>query len=237
MKTNDAQKTIVDPVPPAAVVPQPSATVQGTRPGCRCRRVPCARCGQRSGCWRARDVSRLPVLEGGAAATRLATRPGTGSLSSGGGRCHLQQRAHVSAGSGSGPGARVAARAHGRGRAPTLSHCQASGGASRGPNGAHRLARVRIPSPTEADPLVLPARLYGAAAGNRSHRYIGKVCCLLLVRAEYIGRAPGRGPEGTGNCSSCYADSELDSSSGSPAHVTFPKVVTPGPSLERPDLQ
>ena len=53
-------------------------------------------------------------------------------------------------------------------------------------------------------PLVLPARLCGAAAGNRSHRYIGKVCCLLLVRAEYIGRAPGRGPEGTGNCSSCY---------------------------------
>ena len=48
--------------------------------------------------------------------------------------------------------------------------------------------------------LVLPARLCGAAAGNRSHRYIGKVCCLLLVRAEYMGRAPGRGPEGTGNC-------------------------------------
>ena len=38
-----------------------------------------------------------------------------------------------------------------------------------------------------------------------AHRYIGKVCCLLLVRAEYIGRAPGRGPEGTGNSSSCYA--------------------------------
>ena len=28
LKTNDAQKTVVDPVPPAAVVPQPSATVQ-----------------------------------------------------------------------------------------------------------------------------------------------------------------------------------------------------------------
>ena len=28
-------------------------------------------------------------------------------------------------------------------------------------------------------------RLCGAAAGNRGHRYIGKVCCLLLVRAEY----------------------------------------------------
>ena len=54
------------------------------------------------------------------------------------------------------------------------------------------------------NPLVLPARLCGAAAGNRSHRYIGKVCSLLLVRADYIGRAPGRGPEGTGNCSSCY---------------------------------
>ena len=37
-----------------------------------------------------------------------------------------------------------------------------------------------------------------AAAGNCAHRYIGKVCCLLLVRADYIGRAPGRGPEGMG---------------------------------------
>ena len=56
-------------------------------------------------------------------------------------------------------------------------------------------------------PLVLATRLCGAAAGNHAHRYIGKVCCLLLMRAEYIGRAPGRGPEGTvtGNCSSCYA--------------------------------
>ena len=52
--------------------------------------------------------------------------------------------------------------------------------------------------------LVLPARLCAAAAGNYAHCYIGKICCLLLVRAEYIGRAPGRGPEGTGNCSSCY---------------------------------
>ena len=31
-------------------------------------------------------------------------------------------------------------------------------------------------------PLVLPARLCGAAAGNCAHRYIGKVCWLLLVR-------------------------------------------------------
>ena len=54
------------------------------------------------------------------------------------------------------------------------------------------------------NPLVLPARLSGAAAGNFAHRYIGKVCCLLLVRAEYIGRTPGRCPEGTVNCSSCY---------------------------------
>ena len=59
-------------------------------------------------------------------------------------------------------------------------------------------------------PLVLPARLCGAAAGNRAHRYIGKifffgkVCCLSLVRADYIWRAPWRGPEDTGNCSSCY---------------------------------
>ena len=55
-------------------------------------------------------------------------------------------------------------------------------------------------------PLVLPVRLCGAAAGNCAHRYLGKVtvCCLLLVQADYIGRAPGRVPEGTGNCSSCY---------------------------------
>ena len=25
--------------------------------------------------------------------------------------------------------------------------------------------------------------------GNHAHSYIGKVCCLLLVRADYIGRA------------------------------------------------
>ena len=54
--------------------------------------------------------------------------------------------------------------------------------------------------------LVLPARLSGAAAGNCAHSNIGKVCSLLLVRADYIGRAPGRGPEGTGNCSSCYGN-------------------------------
>ena len=44
----------------------------------------------------------------------------------------------------------------------------------------------------------------GAAAGNHAHCYIGKVCCLLLVRAEDIRPRPGRGPEGTGHCSSCY---------------------------------
>ena len=56
-------------------------------------------------------------------------------------------------------------------------------------------------------PLVLPARLCGAAEGNHAHCYIRKVCSLLLVRAEYIGRAPGRGPEGMGNCPSCTAAS------------------------------
>ena len=38
---------------------------------------------------------------------------------------------------------------------------------------------------------VLPALLCGASAGNCSHCYIGKVCCLLLVQADYIGSAPG----------------------------------------------
>ena len=53
--------------------------------------------------------------------------------------------------------------------------------------------------------LVLPARLIGAAAENCAHRYIGKVCCLSLVRAdsEYFWPPPRpgpkrRGPEGTG---------------------------------------
>ena len=41
---------------------------------------------------------------------------------------------------------------------------------------------------------------------NCAHRYLGEVCCLLLVRADFIGRAPGRGPESTGHCSSCYRD-------------------------------
>ena len=67
------------------------------------------------------------------------------------------------------------------------------------------LKRLGPPEAVTVNPLVLPARLCGAAAGNRSHRYIGKVSCLLLVRA---GRAPGRGPEGTGNCSSCYGDGQ-----------------------------
>ena len=37
---------------------------------------------------------------------------------------------------------------------------------------------------------VLPARLSGAAAGNCAHRFIGKVHCLLLVKADYIGPRP-----------------------------------------------
>ena len=66
-----------------------------------------------------------------------------------------------------------------------------------------RIRKIRTNS------LVLPALLSGAAAGNRAHRYIGNFCCLLLVQADYIVRAPGRGPEGTGNCSSCYEYSAL----------------------------
>ena len=46
------------------------------------------------------------------------------------------------------------------------------------------------------NPLILPALLCGAAAGNRSHRYIGKVCCLLLVRADYINPRPRAWPRG-----------------------------------------
>ena len=40
-----------------------------------------------------------------------------------------------------------------------------------------------------------------------AHCYIGKVCCLLLVRADYIEprpHAPRRCPEDAGNSSSCY---------------------------------
>ena len=47
-----------------------------------------------------------------------------------------------------------------------------------------------------ANPLVLPARLCGAAARNCAHHCIGKVCCLLLVQADYIRpRARPRGHE------------------------------------------
>ena len=46
------------------------------------------------------------------------------------------------------------------------------------------------------NPFVLPARLCGAAAGNCDHRYIGKVCSLLLVRADYIERRPRARPTG-----------------------------------------
>ena len=38
----------------------------------------------------------------------------------------------------------------------------------------------------------LPALLCRAAAGNCAHCYIGKICCLLLVQADYIG--PGSAP-------------------------------------------
>ena len=41
-----------------------------------------------------------------------------------------------------------------------------------------------------AYPLVLPARLSDAAAGNCAHRFIGKVHCLLLVKADYIEPRP-----------------------------------------------
>ena len=37
------------------------------------------------------------------------------------------------------------------------------------------------------------------------------------MRAEYIGRAPGRGPEGTGNCSSCYVHRVPSPGLGAPA--------------------
>ena len=40
--------------------------------------------------------------------------------------------------------------------------------------------------------------LCGAAAGNSSHRYIGKVCSLLLVRADYIRPRPRARPRGHG---------------------------------------
>ena len=39
--------------------------------------------------------------------------------------------------------------------------------------------------------------LSDAAAGSFALGYIGKVCCSLLVIADYIGPRPG--PEGTGN--------------------------------------
>ena len=48
------------------------------------------------------------------------------------------------------------------------------------------------------NPLVLPARLCCASAGNSSHSYVGKVCCLLLVtvRADYIRQRPLALPRG-----------------------------------------
>ena len=36
------------------------------------------------------------------------------------------------------------------------------------------------------------------AAGNCAHRYIGKVCCLLLVQADYIRPRPRARPRGHG---------------------------------------
>ena len=43
---------------------------------------------------------------------------------------------------------------------------------------------------TATNPLGLPALLNGAAAGIYAFRYIGKVCCLLLVQADYIRQRP-----------------------------------------------
>ena len=48
-----------------------------------------------------------------------------------------------------------------------------------------------------------------------------KVCCLSLVRAEFIGRAPGRGPEGTRNCSSCYDHRLVPGVPGRCRHIHF----------------
>ena len=45
---------------------------------------------------------------------------------------------------------------------------------------------------------VLPARRCGAAAGNHAHCYIGKVCCLLLVRADYQAAPPGAAQKARG---------------------------------------
>ena len=58
-------------------------------------------------------------------------------------------------------------------------------------------------------------------SGNHRHHYIGKVCCSLLVRADYIGRAPWRCPEGTENCSSCYVLPQADWQSSSHSSFKF----------------
>ena len=68
----------------------------------------------------------------------------------------------------------------------------------RPPSARGAAATARVTGISAANPLVLPARLCGAAAGNRSHRYIGKVCCLLLVRADYIRPRPRARPRGHG---------------------------------------
>ena len=57
------------------------------------------------------------------------------------------------------------------------------------------------------NPLVLPARLSGAAAGNCAHHYIGnleKFVVYCSCKQIISGRAPGHCPEGTGNGSNCY---------------------------------
>ena len=54
------------------------------------------------------------------------------------------------------------------------------------------------------DPRGGAAPLRGIAPIATLERFVS----LLLVRADYICRAPGRGPEGKGNCSSCYGDEQ-----------------------------
>ena len=54
--------------------------------------------------------------------------------------------------------------------------------------------------------LVLPTVIFEQSSRAAERRHCGelrpsKVSCILLVQADYIGRTPGRGPEGTGKCS------------------------------------
>ena len=76
----------------------------------------------------------------------------------------------------------------------------------------------------------------GAAVGNHAHCYIGKVCCLLLVRADYIREALSMSPVRLYSHSRCSGrgGGRRAGSFASPGRSEPRPLASPGRSEPRP---